>query len=296
MNKYRIGILAVLALCFAVALGKLWAASAQAPPTAEFLAAALQSQEAACGDSLEVNYTIAPETTKVPSGYADPKTTIGHPITRVHYVRTPDRQFAEEVASEDGKELYSKKQTYDRATGQSRTLESNPEKSNGYGLIAMGRGLIGRPELLDPILICSFQQPLQELCAIGSVSSEMELIDGHSCYKINIAPGQGDTESRSIWLDPSVGFCPRRIAVLRADGSPRYTTTFFDYKTTDGVWFPWRMEIVCTDVDGSIWNTVHCQAIDLSLGKAFSKDSLAVTFPSGTEVVDRVLNLEYTVP
>ena len=300
-SNVKIKITIVVGVALAAALGvTLLAVAEQAPPSADYFSAALHTQEGGCGGSIEVRYEVVPTTTKIPSGSLDQgadKPMLVNAATGVHYIRTSSRQFAEEVLSIDGKEVYRKKHSYDRNTGQSITFQQPAGDAVGSAVIGEGRGFFGGAVMLDPVLTCWSEQPLADLCARGSVKGDMEQVDDRPCYRIDVAPVQGYVESHSVWLDPSIGFCPRRVAVLRADGSERVRTSFLDYRLAgEAVWFPWRVVIVCRDADGSVWNTADYRVSELNLGKTFADNELGVTIPPGTRVSVRGSGVAFTQP
>jgi len=76
----------------------------------------------------------------------------------------------------------------------------------------------------------------------------MEKIDGRDCWKVDIT-NTGDCIAKhyEIWLDPALGFCPRKISMRGVDDTRGEFHTVIDSKdyreAADGVWFPTRQII-----------------------------------------------------
>jgi hypothetical protein len=81
-----------------------------------------------------------------------------------------------------------------------------------------------------------------------SVREEMEEINGHSCYVIEISsveidPADNEPWHAKVWIDPERGFRPLRIERCYGEGPNKYKilrnrTDILELQQVDGVWFP----------------------------------------------------------
>jgi hypothetical protein len=106
-------------------------------------------------------------------------------------------------------------------------------------------------------------------------------------------------DRREVLLSPARGFLPVRIQREHLRRKSTTSEWFQDYRLVeevtesrpvDGIWFPWRTRIIATTSrsrsDGV--GTVHETSVsNLEIGRLKSAD-LAVEFPNGTEVHDRI--------
>lgn len=124
----------------------------------------------------------------------------------------------------------------------------------------------------------------------GKVSETTELIDGHECWKVDITDtGDCITNHWEIWLDPSVGFCPRRIKGSGTTVSTGDFTNVIDSKNfqeiAEGIWFPTEQVLVKNIPDHDIRDrTSIYRATEANGNKTFSEQDLTVQFESGMEV------------
>lgn len=255
--------------------------ASRATPTAEFLAAALRKQEAACGRSLEVEYTGVWQRagSRVPSDYE-----------KAHYVyrRTPAALRLDKMSGKGVVDIAS----YDRESREYRRWLA------GEGEI--GRGLMSpfcTPEFLGTALYPLDDQPLCERIASGSVGDQKEKIDGHYCWRVEIPGHRSGLEKYVVWLDPHIGFCPRRIVYAWTDMQPEFIS-FTDYANLgDGVWFPRKQALSYGSVDkrGATFTIVNT-VTRLSRGRVIPKSDMILAFPSGTRVHDATRNTTYIAP
>jgi len=265
-------------------------ASAERPiPTADFIAAAMKSQASA---SIEVRYSLGG--------------------LKYHYIRTPEALSMTETYSDSGD---VKQSSYDFSARETKTLTT---KEDGTRTGTVLRPWLGdpfhSPSLLDPVLFvvpwgAEWPRPLYERISSGVVLPEQEEIDGHPCWRVDMT--QPTNHKRcSIWVDPDVGFSPRRIEIVptNEDKGPS-VISFKEYKElAPGIWYAMKQvsefstslpegttSVVLgaggdssksADTGPITWRRMtHTRtASEASTGKSFSKSSLLVEFPSGTKV------------
>ncbi|MCE5199174.1 MAG: hypothetical protein ABFD54_16255 [Armatimonadota bacterium] len=262
-------------------------------PTTAFLVAALKYQEQESGLSLEVNYRV--------DAVGEPK--VGSGRSEIRYVRTPQSLFLEEsqftfTASGEWKLANTAKYSYDRRTRKYRTISTHArEHAKTYAQIettSMTR--FAQNTVLDPARFSLVMTPLYDRVSSGEVRPKQEMIDGHACWRIDIAPSDVGCVmvGWSVWLDPEIGYCPRRIAQTNKQDAKTTTkiTTFGDYKLLAGdVWFP--MEMIADYGDGS---GLQITVQNATAGRDIPQSDLRVDFPSGTCVTDKMLDSTYTIP
>lgn len=292
--------LLVAVLAAAGVTGLLTVALAE-PPSPEFISAALHQQESAAGASLDIEYTWG-----VPESVA-PKA--GKTCRRfIHYIRTADVRFVEdraELYTENG--AYEPKITttasYNRKTGECRILSAHSGKDGNYdGLIDKGDapGVFGKVEYMETTYYWMVVTPLVEGVTHGSVSERCEDIDGHPCWKITV-PGKAIGLSANnviyVWVDPSIGMCPRRIDSVYDDSktADNARMDFQEYKeVASGVWFPSQMTQTIKTIDGPV---VCCMKVkSMSVGRVVPKAETDVVFPAGTRVAYPSIDAVYTAP
>lgn len=243
--------------------------------TTEFIAASLRDQEAAAGASLDVKYS---ETVSTEGS--------GTTVWKWRYVRTPEALQAER---EDPRGVVER-ESYDRATGEWRLLQTRPDGRVG-GRVRDGlRGVFLQQDLLEttryPLPVGMTQKvALVDWVERGQLSEQTEDIDGHQCWRVEVTDSslpQAVTKY-VLWLDASMGFCPRRIDIVWAERPPK-VITFDDYKEIrPGFWFPGQMVLQGT-TNGGAKNTVVCKVEEVTAGTAIPKETLIITFPSGTPI------------
>lgn len=242
------------------------------PPSAEFLGAALSDQAKA---SLDVNYVmLAPD---------------GSEGIRVHYVRTPSVLFREDTNLVSGVVI---KASYDVDKNEYRSLQTWPQRSEGAGWVtAQLRGALNRQDSVETALFPLYAaEPnglsntvLKTLVSKGSVASAMEDVDGSACWRVEIVDETGTGMKQVAFLDPRIGFCPRRIQFRSSKGELQSSNTFLDYsEVSSGIWFPGRIKTEFAAALGypsqeRVVKAVRC-------GVEASKQDLIIKFPSGTRV------------
>lgn len=271
------------------------------PPSPELITAALRQQEIAAGASLDVEYTWGvPDT-------VDPK--VGRTSRRtIHYIRTPDVRFIEDRA-----ELYTEAGTYEpqltttssynRKTNECRTLSLHSgNNAKGSGLIHEGDapGAFGKVEYMETTYYWMVAAPLVDGLTHGSVCERPEDIDGHACWKITV-PGKAIGLSASntiyVWVDESIGMCPRRIDSVY-DDSKTVDTARMDFQeygeVAPGVWFPNQMIQTVNAANGPV--TCCMKVKSVSVGRVVPRVETGVVFPTGTRVTVPGIDAVYTVP
>ena len=258
-------------------------------PTPEFLAAALGQQESV---PIDVRYRLGRD---------------GKDFIEVHYVRTreflrrEDRRLAGDIVIQ----CY-----YDRATEDFRSLRTGGGSKDGVGLVSLGTFLqLSQTDTLDPVLLPlpgahsnrSADVALRSWVRRGEVVGT-EDVDGHACWRVEAKP---EVRGRSIkkhviWLDPSVGFCPRLVKILwRTGGASVFR--FEDYfEVCPGIWFP--RALTCKvppdpgdemEPGGEKRTLLYARLEEVKCGTAMSKEDAMVRFPSGARVRVWVSEDEY---
>ena len=101
-------------------------------------------------------------------------------------------------------------------------------------------------------------------------------------------------ERHVVWVDPEIGFCPRRVETRWKAGS-YLSTTFEDYREVhNGVWFPMKQEVRVVYSDGELVSTNRVQ--EVHVGAAFKKEDLLVQFPTGTKITVKGTEISFEQP
>ncbi len=283
MTSKRIAVAACVGLLICTLTGALvWNRVARVsvePPTPYFIAAALEHQEAASGNGLEVNYSTT-------SGRADKVSTM-----RVHYIRTPEVLFAEENFPNLKRVRYS----YDRVAREERSivtsLRSTTDIKPGMRIPRVSGHVTGF--LTSPFTNTNFIETtravLQDglICDVigsGTVHAHREDVDGHLCWRVDVSSSHPEASTKYlVWVDSEIGYCPRQIKIVRTS-LPDQVIKFQDYVDLgSGVWFPRHHTVDLDDGDGPPLH-VESHVADAAINKTFPKESLLVEFPSGTRV------------
>lgn len=289
MKRLMIGIVALGVLATATYFASARCSDAVAlstTPSADFLAAALRHQEQACGPSLEVEYTG--EWQKVGSSAPEDRET-----AKYKYCRTPDALRVDKLKEDGGRDI----QSYDRQSGEFRRLfaaAGNP----GSGEVSQGlMTAFGSPEFLDTARYPLREGPLCERVAAGSVSEQKEAIDGHDCWRVEIPTQKSGLEKYIAWLDPEIGFCPRRITVVWKGLKPDVVSFTHYADLGDDVWFPKTQTVSYADnSDQASTFTIVNTVTKVTLGHVIPKSEAILEFPSGAKVHDALRDAVYTVP
>ena len=259
------------------------ASPAEVVPTPDFIAAGMKDQEKP-GMALEVRYPW--KTTRVSSSNIEIETTID-----TYYVRTPKfiyrrREFTNHAdPSMDIPRVYGPDYTttslYNRTTREYRELRQEEGGAPPQGRITYETYNI-LPQLTSVESVVTFIQSksLYSVVEEGTMIGK-RTIDGHDCWGVSYTAVLGSIDY-VIWVDPEIGFCPRRIDLV-SKGMVRHSETMREYEEiAKGVWFP--MEVVETrfDKDGKqTWST-DVKDIKARLVPLEEDAKLKLDFPPGT--------------
>jgi len=257
--------------------------AAAAKPDADFIAAALRQQEANCGSSLQINYTVGRIGTNVPND-------CGYPC-EVRYIRTPGFLFEEvkQGLTAVSQGTWNTRGRYDRVSGEERRLDVSATNGAKRGTIHTRDGSfgLGRRPSPDPIAFPLWPVgTLLNLIKEGVVADVQEEIDGHPCWRVDIPEksikwgNRMTTVKWSVWVDSEIGFCPRRVARYSDRLTPD-VDDFLDYRHLGNqVYFPMR-RLVKQNESGT--EGMECKVQEAVCGLDVPEET-AVTFPSGTHV------------
>lgn len=273
--------LAFVAVIVLATLGCCAPAMGAEAPDAAFIAAALQQQESA---PIDVVFTISEK----PAGAPD--TDELKDYIESHYVRTSDALWIKQKFNTNSKE--TTESSYDRSTKEHRALTT---LQDGKALAHVRQGaLVGalqEQSLLDPVrfyLSASSDGSatfLYQWAKYANVSQEMETIDGHTCWKLEIANPTPNAEQFVIWVDPTIGYCPRQVDVMRRGGIGRCRTRFGDYAEVEpGIWSPKLQVSDIPKTKSGPAVTITIKAKELKGGVKPDKASLLVKIPTGTRL------------
>lgn len=276
------------AIAISLAIVWVWLAPAIAaePPSAEFVAAALMQQEVAAGPSLEVRYTYGNQ--------ADREGTPGTGRASMRYVRTPAVRFLErrDEVYQGGSTpelIGTTRISYDRATPEIRVLTVDNHRSSGLISVADSPSWLRNLENVETTYYWMGFTTLASGIGHGTVFQQMEDVEGSSCWKVAVpgeAIGMKAENTIYVWVDPSIGFCPRRMDSTHQgpDAAKTARICFLDYeRVREGLWFPRRVtiQIDCDKPDdGRALITVE----SVSAGRVVPDSETRIDFPSGTEV------------
>jgi len=124
----------------------------------------------------------------------------------------------------------------------------------------------------------------------GKVNSSMEAIDGSMCWKVDVTDtGDSIVNHYEMWLDPHIGFCPRRIKMHGNDsynGEWNIVIDSTEYKEiSPDVWFPARQVMVKDVPKKGLVNTQRIfRAIELTGSKSYTRAQLDPEFEPGTVI------------
>ena len=255
------------------------------------ITAALDRQVAARGQSLEVFYTLTLRTTEPRTGILLPSRP-GSPLMIYHYVTTPTLRYLEENDYGPGGRLRAT-HTYfvDRATGKCTNLHRQVLSGTWSNSAAIGTRLgffFSCLDLLDPLELRLTFHSVREWLARGFLRPVNEEIDGHQCYCVD-AVEDNLNGTIQIWVDPAIGYMPRRVAVATPQGACEDSIDYSEYKeVASGVWYPMRAEIKgYGGRNGRVDVVNYLVASKVALGKKFSRSQLEPVIPPGTRTITR---------
>lgn len=129
----------------------------------------------------------------------------------------------------------------------------------------------------------------------AKVAEQPEEISGHNCWKLDITDtGEGIVNHLQIWIDPTIGCCPRKICTegvacgaKRGDiGQFKIETEFSAYtEITKGIWFPGKIVMVLNQANAYAVNATTVWTLNEVLkDKSFVKKEVMVKFNPGDTV------------
>lgn len=258
----------------------------------DFIVAALQNQLAASGKTLEVTYEYQ-SVGSDGSGAGD--------IVQVKYLRTPARVM---FLEQEGYYLINK-DSYDTAKGELRRYSLyKPDKTHHGSIVANSRFPLNSSTVMDPVLYMAGDGFLLDKIARGVLADSKDDIDGHACYRIDVAPEDKMYVPYTVWLDPEIGCCPRRV-IRHEETRGSSVAEFSDYVDLGGgIWFPKKIKLsvemaplrkkvpsLTTDTVELISTVKSVRLVETNPRKA-----PIVEFPSGTKVTDEIAERTFTVP
>jgi hypothetical protein len=177
--------------------------------------------------------------------------------------------------------------SYDRNTNEFRILN---QQRWAYPSGRIGSGLadaFGARELLETVMYPLHIHPLCNVIKFGIASEQTEKVDGFECVRIEIPSTVSTTEKYLVWLDPTIGYNPRKIEFLQKGIQPD-VILFKDYKqVSDGVWFPRTQCIQYGSAQHSTAETITVEnrVTSITVGRVIPKNEVLVEFPPDACVV-----------
>lgn len=230
-------------------------------PTPQFLGAALRYQEQIC-PVLEVSYT-----------WSDPKGKSG----LFHYARTPTMFFAEQNLPA-GSAPGQIQAVFDRGRCEFRSLYKLGDSVSG-DVGNEPNGILATQTVMETALYYVYDGYLYEVVDKGTVSGK-ENVGDDSCWRVE---STGEFVKYVIWLDPEIGFCPRRLEIRwpKKESSLK-TVEFLDYaEIAKGSWFPAKIHHVFTEGDKT---RLEMLAALQTISTKQTKEIPAIVFPKGIPV------------
>lgn len=280
----RITLLSVLIIGLATVVGFVTIANSASAPSVDFIVAALQNQMESRGEGLEVSYTWAKS---------------GQPGTQlnIRYVWTPTLKFLS-LNEEAPERCFAS--VYDSRKSEYRSFRRTSTSMVGV-ISSVPEEVLSNQFTIDPIVRPLDDATLAEVVARGTVSPTPDSVEGHACWRVESSARTHGTNRYVIWVDPAIGFAPRKIETHGSFDPVPKTRIFSSYRElSTGTWFPMKvtatLEIPKTATEPAYMATFVCEVSEAIANVAVASDRVKVTFPSGTEVRDDVLGAQYTVP
>ena len=292
-------IIALVCTTLCLAVTPCLAADTAKPPTIAQILRALERQNAA---TVEVHYTrefVSSDRREVSEG----KRAENHSYV---YIRTPEMLYMKTIypsgfaqlcleyssvrSGVDGMASFVDKATLPdgkwRSRRQTRVYPTVWEGSNRMETLLYP---------LDKRASFDRRSFVYSIVSVGRVLPEMQKIDGHDCWKVKYEPtGKKPlVKLYEIWLDSTIGFCPRKAVSYGVTGwmsDVTYTAvvSFNEYKEiADGIWFP---QVVKTMING--WPKTGesrgniYTATEIYGDKPYSKADLTLKFPPELKTTD----------
>jgi hypothetical protein len=235
-------------------------------PSAEFISAALQAQEEAGAGKLAVSYVRSEEG----GSSAD------RPFT---FVRTPG------VLCLSYGEDNHYRAAHQRQGGEQRVLYARD--AGDVGIESSGSAHAWNQDSLDPAHWALEDRSLAEAIAAAPTPPVAERVSGIDCWRVEVAPIDPSYNEITVWLDPEVGFMPRRMEILR----PGLTAVrvFEEYEeVAPGQWFPWVSTValeLSPHPDLDPLSLDYRYVVDeVLVGEEVEEDDLWFEFPMSAEV------------
>ena len=315
MNRKTVSITVLVAIVALIGY-RLWSVhkaplpAAGTPPSAKFIAEAMKNQEKP-GMALQARYSWKN------SGIIREKPRVEEEaVSDVYYVRTPETIFLKEKVTKNfrpaahASAVHDANSTvtssYNRTTGEYRELTTRDDGSPPQGItdnIKTHLSMVSRLMVLmhistyntrgdlegmtrvESVVDYIFGAPLYRLVKTGAVLEKKE-IDGHNCWAV-VHDTIPDVQRCVIWVDPDIGFCPRRIDLIMKKQLRRGQTMRDYQKIGDGVWFPKEVVFEAFSKTGKPEEKYKITVKDAKLVPIGPKVELQVTFPPGVNVTDR---------
>lgn len=264
---------------------------ASKPPSIAKIRLALMKQN---NVTIEVKYTMKPipkEDAKVPIGYDEAiRTYIRTPemlylklpfgMSEVNEERSSERKGIDDVTKVDLKmNLHD-----DKWRGATRTENANYywSSSSAFRIETLLFPLDKRSD--DPRTYF-----LYGWLRYGKVCPEMEEINGHKCWKVDITDvGDSKIKHLEVWLDPSIGYNPRFLKETGGTDESPWTRTieFLDYQEiAKKIWFPKEIIVTANWAKGGMNdNKFSFKAVELYGDKVYTKEDLTLDFPPEKEI------------
>ena len=256
--------------------------------------------------------------------YYKPLSSIGkiRENSRFKLIREGDKKLIEETSvsaidPETGKETeggYFVKVLYDKKTGKIVEYTESPSSHKIFrdGILDVlddkyerfrFQDIIGEIRIGDKRLLDLLQHKN------AKVVSTAEKLDNASCWLVKGYYEGSPKLEYEVWVDPEIGFMPRFAKIGRRDIFS-FEMKFVNYKEIHPqVWFPMCLENKFISPTPQTMElspeatitipaiTYHSYIVTSAIVNAeLPSEIFKITFPSGTEVSDRIAGIQYTVP
>jgi len=253
------------------------------PPSSEFISAALRSQLLASPIEISFSHSV---------------TTIPDRVAYFRYIRVENEQLLE--GKDPDNDARVSRIWFDKDKKLAKYFYPDDESDTLRGIIDSKKGntLLAFADLPDPIRYNFPAGELIDLIGLGVVSETMEVIDGKDCWRVQIIPPANpgvDDDKYIVWLDPSIGFCPRRIEA-QVTSERTNVAKLTDYQSLgSGIWYPMTVQWDLIN-NGEVSSSTNVKVNKADLVVESDLPNLEVKFPSGTEVEDLIHNATYVEP
>lgn len=264
------------------------ASAANIAPTPEFMAAAMKDQEKP-GMAVEVQYSWTTSAKSGETSSADVETTVD-----TYYVRAPRFIFSKQAftghvdPATDTSNVYIANYTtsalYNRITGRYRELRTHDSGGPAQGKVTYDTWDVLMPMTTVESVVGFFASTsLYFMVEHGYLKEQKKEIDGHECWGVAYDEDPG-IQGHVIWVDPKIGFCPRRIDLVLKN-KLRVSKTMRLYRELgQGVWFP--KEVVVDDFSktGEHVSSRAITEIEARLVPVDEESKLKLEFPPGVVI------------